>query len=253
MVLHRRRHFFQHRTSEQRGTGDAHQRVKHAICGVPGHGPRQLDPGARTDTQERRAQPSGPTASAPASPAPASPDESAPAADSPRAQRVQSIEEVRESMVVDGYLTLLPSSSSSSAAPHAHFAAADASLSASELRAQRRVLLTQRWATEHPRVFFASCHPGWVDTDGLKDAQAMAGFYSLMRPTLRTPEQGGDTIAWLAKEPAHGGDGSSTSAASGRYYWDRSARRIDLWLSGTRASESDVDELLSFLKETTGV
>ena len=37
-----------------------------------------------------------------------------------------------------------------------------------------------------PRLRCASVHPGWVETEGIRNAQAMAGFYSLMSRTLRT-------------------------------------------------------------------
>jgi len=112
-----------------------------------------------------------------------------------------------------------------------------------------RVLLTQRWAAQHPQIFFASVHPGWVDTDGLRSAEAMRGFYRLMRPTLRSVEHGADTIAWLSTKPEY--DPSSSAgrdcSTSGRYYWDRAPRRVDLSLSGrTQATEADVDALVEF-------
>jgi dehydrogenase/reductase SDR family protein 12 len=103
-----------------------------------------------------------------------------------------------------------------------------------------RVLLTQRWAQAHPHLQFASVHPGWVDTDGLRSAKPMSGFYGLMRRTLRTPAQGADTIAWLAAP--------ETRIESGSYMWDRAVRRVDLPFSGTKASAADVDEVLAFLE-----
>ena len=74
----------------------------------------------------------------------------------------------------------------------------------------------------------------------------MAGFYKLMRRSLRSADAGADTIAWLAS------GSKAKSIESGSYCWDRQARRIDLPLSGTKASEADVDELIGFLRETTG-
>jgi hypothetical protein len=45
-------------------------------------------------------------------------------------------------------------------------------------------------------------HPGWVDTPGVDSGIPLFG--KLMGPLLRTPEQGADTIVWLAAaaEPA---------------------------------------------------
>ena len=105
-----------------------------------------------------------------------------------------------------------------------------------------RVLLTKRWAARHPRLRFASVHPGWVETEGIRNAQAMAGFYSLMSRTLRTAAAGADTIAWFV--------GGPPNVASGSYCWNRAARSIDLPLSGTASTEADVDELVGFLRET---
>ena len=43
-------------------------------------------------------------------------------------------------------------------------------------------------------------HPGWVDTPGVR--LSMHKFYQRTQDILRTPEQGADTIAWLAvKQP----------------------------------------------------
>jgi hypothetical protein len=39
-------------------------------------------------------------------------------------------------------------------------------------------------------------HPGWTDTPGL--AASLPKFHSLMKPWLRTPAQGADTLVWLA-------------------------------------------------------
>ncbi len=39
-------------------------------------------------------------------------------------------------------------------------------------------------------------HPGWVDTPGL--VLGMPRFHRSMRPLLRTPQEGADTVCWLA-------------------------------------------------------
>lgn len=72
----------------------------------------------------------------------------------------------------------------------------------------------------------------------------MAGFYRLMRRTLRSPAQGADTVAWLASP--------SASYASGGYYWDRARKSLDLPLAATRASEADVDALVAWLEAGRG-
>lgn len=56
-------------------------------------------------------------------------------------------------------------------------------------------LLAERCAPRLP-ITFASMHPGWVDTEALRSS--LPGFHGLMRGLLRTPEQGADTVVWLA-------------------------------------------------------
>jgi dehydrogenase/reductase SDR family protein 12 len=50
-----------------------------------------------------------------------------------------------------------------------------------------------------------SMHPGWVSTDGLKEA--LPSFFNLMKRRLRNEMQGADTIIWclLTKFPPHSG------------------------------------------------
>ncbi len=89
-------------------------------------------------------------------------------------------------------------------------------------RAKRaQVVLTQQWAHRHDRsgVAFHAVHPGWVDTPGL--AAALPGFHRRMAPWLRTPDQGGDTIAWLAVSP------DAEPAPGGHLWLDRHRRWVD--------------------------
>jgi NAD(P)-dependent dehydrogenase (short-subunit alcohol dehydrogenase family) len=71
-------------------------------------------------------------------------------------------------------------------------------------------------------------HPGWVDTPGL--AAALPSFHAPMRPILRMPADGADTILWLATERTIGDRG-------GRLYHDRRARPFDR-VPGTRLDDA---------------
>jgi NAD(P)-dependent dehydrogenase (short-subunit alcohol dehydrogenase family) len=80
-----------------------------------------------------------------------------------------------------------------------------------------QVMLSENWAKElaGTGVSFHAMHPGWVDTPGI--AVALPGFYRVMRSLLRTPQQGADTIIWLATaDPAQLG--------TGRFWHDRRPR-----------------------------
>ncbi|MEJ2402158.1 MAG: SDR family oxidoreductase [Xanthomonadales bacterium] len=82
-------------------------------------------------------------------------------------------------------------------------------------RAKRALMvLTEQWAEDLAGCGVAvnAMHPGWADTPGVEDS--LPGFHRLMRAFLRTPEQGADTIVWLASDPA-------AQAFSGGFYFDR--------------------------------
>jgi NAD(P)-dependent dehydrogenase (short-subunit alcohol dehydrogenase family) len=81
-------------------------------------------------------------------------------------------------------------------------------------RAKRaQVALNAEWARRHPdSPVFSAMHPGWADTPGVQ--QSLPGFRRVTRPILRTPEQGADTILWLA----------GSEVASGLFWLDRKPR-----------------------------
>ena len=87
-------------------------------------------------------------------------------------------------------------------------------------RAKRiQVALVREWARRlDGAVTINAMHPGWADTPGLADQ--LPGFYARMKPLLRTPAEGVDTIVWLASAPAAGEGG-------GRLYLDRRPRPFD--------------------------
>jgi dehydrogenase/reductase SDR family protein 12 len=70
-------------------------------------------------------------------------------------------------------------------------------------------------------------HPGWADTAGVRNW--MPVFRALTRPVIRTPEQGADTIVWLATAAPGRPD-------SGLLWHDRRARPEYL-LPGTREKD----------------
>jgi dehydrogenase/reductase SDR family member 12 len=98
-------------------------------------------------------------------------------------------------------------------------------------RAKRaQVALSREWARRlaGTGVTFHAMHPGWVNTPGI--AAALPRFHRVMRPLLRTPGQGADTIIWLAaSDPARLG--------SGRFWHDRRPR-AEYRLPGTREAAS---------------
>jgi NAD(P)-dependent dehydrogenase (short-subunit alcohol dehydrogenase family) len=101
-------------------------------------------------------------------------------------------------------------------------------------RAKRiQVVLSELWAwrLDGTGVMVNAMHPGWVDTPGLRDS--LPGFHRVLRPLLRTPEQGADTIVWLGTAPQAG-------LASGAFWFDRGRRRTPVLPWG---GESEADRL----------
>jgi NAD(P)-dependent dehydrogenase (short-subunit alcohol dehydrogenase family) len=88
-------------------------------------------------------------------------------------------------------------------------------------RAKRASMtLAREWARRLGRdstVRVDAMHPGWVDTPGLADS--LPRFHGLMRPLLRDPAQGIDTIAWLASTTA--------GRPGGQLFLDRRTRPFD--------------------------
>jgi NAD(P)-dependent dehydrogenase (short-subunit alcohol dehydrogenase family) len=80
-----------------------------------------------------------------------------------------------------------------------------------------QVVLAEEW-TRHlidTGVTVNAMHPGWADTPGLRTA--LPGFTRMVGPLLRTPEEGADTIVWLAAAP-------DAADQSGLFFLDRRAR-----------------------------
>ena len=93
------------------------------------------------------------------------------------------------------------------------------------------VILNRLWAEHHGSdgFLFHSMHPGWVATPGLR--RSLPQFERLMRPALRSPRQGADTIVWLATAPL--------PRSSGGAFWHDRMRRPQYRLPGTRETESE--------------
>jgi len=99
-------------------------------------------------------------------------------------------------------------------------------------RAKRaQVVLTELWARRLPGVGVHAMHPGWVDTPGI--AHSLPRFRRTLRPLLRTPAQGADTIVWLCWAP---------DLPSGRFWQDRRRRPTHL-LPGTRERPGERERL----------
>ncbi len=117
--------------------------------------------------------------------------------------------------------------------------------SAAYARAKRgQVILTGMWAERFhgTGVTVHAMHPGWAKTSGV--ANSLPTFNKLMQPLLRTPEEGADTIVWLAAE-------EEPAKTSGLLWFDREPVAEHIF-DRTRESAKDRAELWDRLSELTG-
>jgi NAD(P)-dependent dehydrogenase (short-subunit alcohol dehydrogenase family) len=107
-----------------------------------------------------------------------------------------------------------------------------------------QVVLAELWAQwlEPQGITVASMHPGWADTPGVTDS--LPRFARVMGPVLRSPEEGADTVVWLAA--------AEQELPSGRFWHDRRPRPthygpLNVESEGPRAL------LWDFVRSQTGV
>lgn len=113
------------------------------------------------------------------------------------------------------------------------------------LTKRAEVVLTELWAarTAGSGLTHNSMHPGWADTPAVR--ASLPRFHRVMAPILRTPEQGADTIVWLAACPRLTGE-------TGRFWFDREVRPTVV-VPGTREDPADRERLWQLCLEQSGL
>lgn len=99
-------------------------------------------------------------------------------------------------------------------------------------RAKRaQVTLNEVWAQRFGArgIRFHALHPGWADTPGVEEA--LPTFRKVLGPLLRSPDQGADTLVWLAA------DDGEPLATNGGFWLDRRERSIHK-LPATRRTDT---------------
>ncbi len=98
-------------------------------------------------------------------------------------------------------------------------------------RAKRaQVTLNEMWAERFGGrgVHFHALHPGWADTPGVD--RSLPTFSKVVGPLLRTPDQGADTLVWLAAD-------DQALNSNGSFWLDRRIRPIHK-LGSTRKTDT---------------
>lgn len=88
-------------------------------------------------------------------------------------------------------------------------------------------------------VLFCSMHPGWVDTDGVKES--MPDFHKRFEKDLRNIEEGIDTVIYLCLV-------RESAIAPGEFYFDREIADKHLTIASTSYKDSKVDALVGQLE-----
>jgi NAD(P)-dependent dehydrogenase (short-subunit alcohol dehydrogenase family) len=107
-------------------------------------------------------------------------------------------------------------------------------------RCKRALMVkSEQWAEDwaEDRIVVNAMHPGWADTPGVESA--LPEFHKLTRMVLRTPEEGADTINWLAVATEAG-------QLSGKLFLDREPRTTHL-TGSTRESDESREQLREIL------
>lgn len=107
------------------------------------------------------------------------------------------------------------------------------------------VMLTKYWAETYKAdgIVAHAMHPGWVATPGIE--KSLPRFYKRTKSILRTPEQGADTIVWLAAA-------REVADTTGEFWFDRRPHIIDVF-PGTRSTPNECEQLLKELERISEI
>ena len=102
------------------------------------------------------------------------------------------------------------------------------------------VVLNELWAgrRRNEGVTFSAMHPGWADTPAVRTS--LPRFREVTKAILRTPEEGADTVIWLAVAP-------SLAGRSGLFWFDREPVSTH-YLPWTRETPEEREALASALR-----
>eukprot|EP01041_Mallomonas_annulata_P002985 gene2985-5857_t len=109
-------------------------------------------------------------------------------------------------------------------------------------------MMADRLRASHPNIVVNSMHPGWTDTEGLREA--MADFYEQKRSGLRSPEQGADTIVYMASSTSE-----DVRGKSGLFWFDRRPADAHMaWSMGlTQLNQAEKTQLWQSVQDYCGL
>lgn len=111
-----------------------------------------------------------------------------------------------------------------------------------------QIAFTKVWASrpENAGVKFLSMHPGWADTEAVREA--MPDFYKRMKDSLRTPYEGADTVIWLAAARR-----AVDTLPNAAFVFDRAEAPKHLALAGTAYTQQEAERMFAKVWELVRV
>jgi NAD(P)-dependent dehydrogenase (short-subunit alcohol dehydrogenase family) len=103
--------------------------------------------------------------------------------------------------------------------------------------------LTKRWAAALPKCTVTAMHPGWAKSAGLDGLFELHPAYKSWSEDFRTPEDGADTMVWLAATPP--------PACTGKFFFDRAEAPEHKTLAGTESKSKEIKQLWEFCEAKT--
>lgn len=101
-----------------------------------------------------------------------------------------------------------------------------------------QVILAESFAKRYPQYLFSAMHPGWADTPGVRSSMPL--FKKLLDKRLRTPDEGADTILWLATAPPY---------PNGKFWFDRKEAKTTIF-NLFQSNQEEKDSLWSYCEST---
>lgn len=111
-----------------------------------------------------------------------------------------------------------------------------------------QVILTERMAPDFSKkgIYLSTMHPGWVDTNAVKSA--MPKFYKRHADSLRSVDQGADTIVFLAAAGT-----AVQKSTPGEFWFDRAPVRKHMPCGRTTSSKSQDEQLMKEARQYCGL
>ncbi|KAG1688808.1 G patch domain-containing protein 1 [Nymphon striatum] len=106
---------------------------------------------------------------------------------------------------------------------------------------RQQVIMMEKLAEKYPHIYFYSMSPGWATTPAVK--KSIPKFYETWKSYFRTPEEGADTLIWLAASS------DSINYPNGSFFQDRKPISKHIPLAWTQETPEESSKFMSLMKD----